>query len=168
MATQAHAISNMYSMKANGTELEHTNNNNSVPDISISAADTDIDIVGGLDVGLVEGTDDLKLPATASVDTSLQTQTQTNQDAVMMEKERIFMGEINRQIDQYNVENKQQDNASTSCLPQKRASSSLTETTKRRKESTGMFQKDASLFSLISNKSTLFIALLFSIEFIFV
>ena len=126
-------------MKANGNELEHANNNNSMPDISISAAEIDIDIVGGLDVGLVEGTDDLKLPATASVDTSLQTQTQTDQDAVMMEKERIFMGEINRQIDKYNAENKQQDDALTSCLPQKRSASSLTVTHKRRKESTGMF-----------------------------
>eukprot|EP00814_Leptocylindrus_danicus_P015657 CAMPEP_0116038690 /NCGR_PEP_ID=MMETSP0321-20121206/22998_1 /TAXON_ID=163516 /ORGANISM="Leptocylindrus danicus var. danicus, Strain B650" /LENGTH=52 /DNA_ID=CAMNT_0003517531 /DNA_START=71 /DNA_END=225 /DNA_ORIENTATION=- len=52
----------MYSMKANGNELEHTNNNNNVTDINLSAADTDIEIVGGLDVGLVEGTDDLKLP----------------------------------------------------------------------------------------------------------
>ena len=131
----------MCSMKANGNELEHTNNNNSVPDISISAADTDIDIVGGLDVGLVEGTDDLKLPAAASVDTSLQTQTQTqtDQDAVLAEKERIFMGEINRMIDQYNAENKWQADASTSSLPQKRPASSLIETTKRRKESTGMF-----------------------------
>ena len=57
----------------------------------------------------------------------------------MMEKERIFMGEINRLIDQYNAENKQQTDASARSLPQKRPSSSLTVTNNRRKKSTGMF-----------------------------
>jgi len=126
----------MYSMKANGNELEHTNYNNNVPDISMSAADMDIDVVGGKDVGMVEGTGNQQMAAAASVDPS--SQTQTDQDAIMMEKERIFMDEINRMIRQYNAENKQQDDASVNRLPQKRPASSLTVTHKRRKESTEM------------------------------
>ena len=80
------------------------------------------------------------MAAAASVGTS--SQTQTDQDAVMMEKERIFMDEINRMILKYNAENKQQDDASMNRLPQKRPASSLTVTHKRCKESTGMLRKD--------------------------
>eukprot|EP00814_Leptocylindrus_danicus_P012405 CAMPEP_0116033390 /NCGR_PEP_ID=MMETSP0321-20121206/18951_1 /TAXON_ID=163516 /ORGANISM="Leptocylindrus danicus var. danicus, Strain B650" /LENGTH=58 /DNA_ID=CAMNT_0003509437 /DNA_START=1 /DNA_END=173 /DNA_ORIENTATION=- len=55
-----------------------------------------------------------------------------------MEKERIFMGEINRLIVKHNAEYKDQGDSSTRSLPQKRPSSSLTVTHKRRKESTVM------------------------------
>ena len=42
-------INIMNPMKANGNELEHTNFNISVPDISISAAEIDTDIVRDMD-----------------------------------------------------------------------------------------------------------------------
>ena len=132
-------------MTANANELNHTNNKISVPEIIMSAADINIDVVGGKDVGMVEGEDELPIAAPASGDTSSQTQMQVDQDDDLAEKERIFMGTINQMIDQYNAKNKQQDDASLSCLPQKRPASTLTETNKRRKESTGMLQKDALL-----------------------
>ena len=152
----------MYSIKANRNELENTNNNKSVPDIKISAADINSDIVRGMDVVMAEcNGDDLKLPAAASGGPSPQTQAQTDQDAVMTEKERIFMSELNRMIDQYNAENKQQADASMPCLPQKRPGSSFAVTHKRRKESTGMLHKKTSLkFILISNIKTHFVSLL--------
>eukprot|EP00814_Leptocylindrus_danicus_P003899 CAMPEP_0116023594 /NCGR_PEP_ID=MMETSP0321-20121206/11708_1 /TAXON_ID=163516 /ORGANISM="Leptocylindrus danicus var. danicus, Strain B650" /LENGTH=480 /DNA_ID=CAMNT_0003494951 /DNA_START=197 /DNA_END=1636 /DNA_ORIENTATION=+ len=106
----------------------------------MSAADINTDTVRDLDVGMKEGIDDLLIDPADSGSTSLpqmQTQTQTDQD-VVTEDERIFMGEINRLIDKYKSEYEQQDNASTSCLPQKRSSSSLTVTNKRHKESTAM------------------------------
>ena len=137
----------MNPMTANGNKLEHGNKNKSVPDIIMSAADINTDTVRGLDVGMKEGIDDLLIDPADSGSTSLpqtQTQTQIDQDAVMMEKERIFMGEINRMITQYNAKNKWQHDAPMNCLPQKRPSSSLTVTHTRRKESTGMLQKDAS------------------------
>ena len=124
--------------KANGNDLDRTDNKISAPDIIMSAADFNRDVARGLAVGMVEGTDKLPMAAAASGRTSSQTQTPTDQDAVMMEKERIFMGEINRMIDKYNAENKQQA-ASMSCLPQKRPASSLTVTHTRCNESTGMF-----------------------------
>jgi len=90
-------------------------------------------------VGTAEGTDELPIPAAASGDTSSQTQTQTDEDAVMAEKEKIFMGDLNRMIDKYNAKKrKQQDDALTSCLQQKRPASTLTVTDTRHKESTVM------------------------------
>ena len=141
-------------MKANGKDQDHTNNNNSVPDISTSAVNIKTDVASGLDEGMVEGTEDSKLPAAASGDTSSQTQTQTqvDQDAVLAEQERIFMSDINQMIDQYNAKNKQQDDASMNFLPHKRPASTLTVTNKRRKESTGMLQKDAPLTIKIHSK----------------
>eukprot|EP00814_Leptocylindrus_danicus_P002452 CAMPEP_0116025168 /NCGR_PEP_ID=MMETSP0321-20121206/12860_1 /TAXON_ID=163516 /ORGANISM="Leptocylindrus danicus var. danicus, Strain B650" /LENGTH=303 /DNA_ID=CAMNT_0003497255 /DNA_START=851 /DNA_END=1762 /DNA_ORIENTATION=+ len=128
----------MNPMNATGNELEHINNNKSVPYISISAADikTD-DVKRGLAAGMVvEGTDDLQMPTAAGSGTS--SQTDQDQEAVMMEKERIFMGELGRMIDQYNAAIKQQTDASTSCLPQKRPSSSLSINNTRHKESSVM------------------------------
>ena len=131
-------INNMNLMKANGNDLVHTENKISVPDIIMSATDINTDAVRGLSVDIVEGSDDLPIAAAAS---SL---TQTDNHAVVTEEEIIFMSDLNQMIDQYNAKNRQQAEASTSCLPQKRPSSSLTVTHTRRKESTGMLQKDAS------------------------
>eukprot|EP00814_Leptocylindrus_danicus_P012642 CAMPEP_0116033404 /NCGR_PEP_ID=MMETSP0321-20121206/18968_1 /TAXON_ID=163516 /ORGANISM="Leptocylindrus danicus var. danicus, Strain B650" /LENGTH=60 /DNA_ID=CAMNT_0003509471 /DNA_START=34 /DNA_END=213 /DNA_ORIENTATION=+ len=58
-------------MTANGNELEHGNNNKSVPDINISSADINTDMARGLDVGMVEGTNDQLIDAADSGSTSL-------------------------------------------------------------------------------------------------
>ena len=125
-------------MNANGNKLELTNNNTPVPDKIISAADINTDAVRGLAVGIVEGTNDLPIAADASGSTSSQTQTQTDHHAVVTEEERIFMSDLNQMVDQYNAKIRQQAEASMSCLPQKRPSSSLTVPHKRRDETTGM------------------------------
>eukprot|EP00814_Leptocylindrus_danicus_P016738 CAMPEP_0116023680 /NCGR_PEP_ID=MMETSP0321-20121206/11774_1 /TAXON_ID=163516 /ORGANISM="Leptocylindrus danicus var. danicus, Strain B650" /LENGTH=358 /DNA_ID=CAMNT_0003495083 /DNA_START=85 /DNA_END=1162 /DNA_ORIENTATION=+ len=108
-------------------------------DINISAADINTDQISDLDVGMVEveDSDNQMLPAAVTSGGAIL-QTPPDQDAVVTEKERIFMSDLNRMITQYNAHNKWQDDASTRCLPQKRPSSSLTVTHERREESTAM------------------------------
>ena len=52
-------------MKVNRNELERTNSKKIVPDTIISAAEANMDIVRGLDVGMVEGADDPPIAAAA-------------------------------------------------------------------------------------------------------
>mmetsp|Transcript_4432 Transcript_4432/g.6777 ORF Transcript_4432/g.6777 Transcript_4432/m.6777 type:complete len:122 (-) Transcript_4432:753-1118(-) len=115
-------------MKANGNELEHSNSKKSVLDISISAADINVDITRGMDMGMVEGEDSPPIAVVGSGGTS--SQTDPHEQYPETEPERILMGELNKLIDQYNAEI---SSRLMICLLQKRpSSSSLTVTHKRR------------------------------------
>jgi len=130
---------NMNPKEANENELERTNANRCVPDIHLSAAERKRDLVRGMSVGMAKSDNDHLMPAAASGGTDRShmprsQMAQTDPQAAETEDERIFTSELNRMIDQYNAETKQKG-GSMSCLHQKRPSSSLTVTRKRRKRS---------------------------------